>query len=349
MGRFLKITLIAVPILVGILVVSWQHTVKPRVRSKIPIFEGIVINDVRTIELQPWPQLGETIRGLYLKFSDYQMTDGRILELPPHGSAKSQRHFFEMGVYLFGGPGHTIIQHEDGESQRIDWDYKTLFSIPLNVRYQHFNDSDQPVRMLAISSFPFLMNAIDNERFLFDNEFEMRDRFDPGQDFQNTVKHILPNRAVRNVVPDAVEHETVQQKHRRNGATGMSWQMAGNTMLSLRVSEMAPEMYKTAHRHSSEAFILFVSGKGYSVTWSEGRYAQRYRVDWSEGTLFVPPIYWYHQHLNPGSVPARFVAVNTPRLMRNLGLRFIDQMKTDLPDIEAEWKRELQKNATGKK
>ncbi len=29
MGRLLKITLIAVPILVGILIVSWQHTVKP--------------------------------------------------------------------------------------------------------------------------------------------------------------------------------------------------------------------------------------------------------------------------------------------------------------------------------
>lgn len=382
MSRILKITLIAIPVLVAILILSWQHTVKPlafeafqwvtghqklgantfrmppkntpydqwieRARSQIPLFEGIVINDVRTIELQPWPQLGETIRGLYLRFSDYQMTDGRIVELPPHGSTESQRHFFEMGVYLFGGPGHTIIQQEGREPQRIDWKYRTLFSIPMNVRYQHFNDSDRPVRLLAVSSFPFLMNAIDNERFLFDNEFVMRERYDADRDFLNTVKHVTANITKRNLVPDAVEHETAQQKHRRSGATGMRWEMAGNTMLSLRVSEMAPEMYKTAHRHSSEAFILFLSGEGYSVTWAEGRYAQRIRVDWNEGTLFVPPIYWYHQHLNPGSVPARFLAINTPHLVQNLGLRFIDQLKSDLPEIEAEWKQELQQKPTGK-
>lgn len=90
-----------------------------RVRSQIPILNGIVIDDVRTIKLQPWPQLGDTIKGLYLRFSDYQMLDGRIVELPAHGNTDSQRHFFEMGVYLFGGPGHTIIQQEGRKPQRI--------------------------------------------------------------------------------------------------------------------------------------------------------------------------------------------------------------------------------------
>jgi hypothetical protein len=217
----------------------------------------------------------------------------------------------------------------------------------MNVRYQHFNDSNQPVRMLAVSSFPFLMNAIDSEQFIFDNEFALRDRYDAEQDFLETARYIMPNLVARNLVPDAVKHDTVQQKHQSAGATGMRWQMSGNSMLSLRVSELAPEMHKMAHRHSSDAFILFLSGEGYSVTWAEGRYAQRIRIDWNEGTLFVPPTYWYHQHLNPGSVPARYLAINTPRLVQNLGLRFIDQLKTNLPEIEAEWNEEQrQKNPT---
>ncbi len=273
------------------------------------------------------------------------MLDGRIVELPAHGNTDSQRHFFEMGVYLFGGPGHTIIQQEGRKPQRIDWNYRTLFSIPMNVHYQNFNDSNQPVRVLSVSSFPFLMNAIDSEQFIFDNEFVLRDRYDAEQDFQETAKYIMPNLVERNLVPDAVKHETVQQKHRRAGATGMRWQMSGNSMLSLRVSELVPEMHKMANRHSSDAFILFLSGEGYSVTWAEGRYAQRTRIDWKEGTLFVPPTYWYHQHLNPGSIPARYLAIHTPRLVQNLGLRFIDQLKSDLPEIEAEWKEELQQKS----
>jgi len=51
----------------------------------------------------------------------------------------------------------------------------------------------------------------------------------------------------------------------------------------------------------------------------------------------------YHQHLNPGSIPASYLAIHTPRLVQNLGLRFIDQLKSDLPEIEAEWKEEQQK------
>ena len=78
----------------------------------------------------------------------------------------------------------------------------------------------------------------------------------------------------------------------------------------MHVSEMPGGVYKKAHRHSSDAFILLTSGKGYSLTWPEGRYEDRIRVDWNEGTIFVPPIYWYHQHMNPDPTDsARYLAI----------------------------------------
>ena len=120
----------------------------------------------------------------------------------------------------------------------------------------------------------------------------------------------------------------------------MTWLMAGNSMIKLHVSEIPPDKYKKAHRHSSDAFILFLSGEGFSVTWPEGRYDKRYRVDWKAGTLLVPPTYWYHQHLNPGHTAARYLAINAPVLVRNLGLRFEDQLEKDLPEIREAWKRE---------
>ena len=108
-------------------------------KKRIPTFEGLVIQDARTVPLQPWEDMG--VDGLYLKMADYQITDGWILELPPRGKTKKQRHLFEAGVYFFGGPGHIEIQQEGKSVHWIEFKYRTLFSIPLNVQYQIFNDS----------------------------------------------------------------------------------------------------------------------------------------------------------------------------------------------------------------
>ena len=123
----------------------------------------------------------------------------------------------------------------------------------------------------------------------------------------------------------------------------MHWDMSGNTMIELHVSEIPPRTYKKAHRHSSDAFILLLSGEGYSLTWPEGRYEDRVGVNWHEGTIFVPPIYWYHQHLNPGEKSARYLAINAPNLVTNLGLRFEDQIESDKPQIKAEFDAAVEK------
>ena len=312
-------------------------------KKRIPTFEGLVIQDARTEPLGYWEDMG--VNGLYIKMADYQITDGWILEIPPQGQTKKLRHMFEAGMYFFGGPGYVTVQHAGQRPQRVDFKRRTLFSIPLNVYYQMFNESDEPVRVVVVTSFPFMINATHNEEFVFNNPFEFRDRYDGDENFTTFSEHPRINHTITNVVEDALEFELDEYDHRGKDTTNMHWRMSGNTMIDLHVSEMPSGKYKKAHRHSSDAFILLLSGNGYSITWPEGRYEDRIRVDWNEGTIFVPPIYWYHQHLNPGEGSARYLAINAPHLISDLGLRFKDQLEPDLPQIKEEWEAELAKQA----
>jgi len=312
-----------------------------RTKGKMPTFDGLMIQDVRTVPLRPWAELG--VNGLYMRMADYQIIDGWVIEVPPKSSTKPLRHMFEAGLYFFGGPGHTIIQQEGKQPQRIDWKYRTLFSIPLNVRYQHFNDSDKPVRFIAVTSFPFVINSTDNEKFVWDNPFQFTDRYNAQEDFLRKSDKTRDRLTITNVVPDALDFKLDSWEERGKGSTNMHWRMSGNTMIDLHVSEMPAQEYKRAHRHSSDAFVMLLSGEGYSITWPESQYEKRVRVNWHEGTLFVPPIYWYHQHLNPGKEPARYLAINAPILVTRLGLRFEDQLEPDLPEIEQEFKQEVAK------
>lgn len=313
-----------------------------RHKDEMPTFEGLVIDDARTEPLEYWDAMG--VKGLYIKMADYQITDGWILEIPPHGKTKPRRDMFEIGMYFFGGPGHIIIQQEGKRPQQVDYQYRTLFSVPLNTSYQIFNDSDEPVRLVAVTSMPFMINAVDNEKFVFDNDFAFTDRYDAQEDFLTKSEHVRKNLTATNVVKDALEFKLDSYDRRGKGTTNTHWSMAGNSIIDMHVSEMPAGLYKKAHRHSSDAFILLLSGHGYSLTWPKGRYENRVRVDWHEGTIFVPPIYWYHQHLNPDpDESARYMAINAPPIVVNLGLRFNDQIENDLPQIKAEFEREVAK------
>jgi hypothetical protein len=121
----------------------------------------------------------------------------------------------------------------------------------------------------------------------------------------------------------------------------MYWTMSGNSMIDINVSEMAGQTIKRAHRSTSDATVLMLSGEGYLVTWPEGAWDKRIRVNWSEGTLIAQPIFWYRQFMNPGASTARNLTVSARSLVENLGLRFLDQMENDLPAISKDWAAEL--------
>lgn len=318
-------------------------------RAEIPVFEGMMIDDVEHIALRPWPQLGTGVTGLYLRFADYQITDGRIIEIPARGNTVSQRHLYEQGIYFLTGNGYTILQQEGEQEQRVEWQQGDLFSVPLNVRHQHFNTGDEPARMLVVSSFPLVLNVVGSEEFIAGNPFAFTDRYDGAADYFERTNQLDGLTASTNFVKGVRQTETRLWEYSGEGNETMRWLMAGNSMLSLHVSEMPPSSYKKAHRHSSDAFILFLSGTGFSLAWPEAAFHDHARVDWNAGTLFVPPMFWYHQHLNTGSTPARYLAINVPVFVRNIGLRFSDQLEVDIEEVRNEWVKALEKASREKR
>jgi quercetin dioxygenase-like cupin family protein len=260
-------------------------------RQEIPVFEGLVIDDVATIALRPWPQMGEGVSGLYLHLADYQINDGRILEIPAGGSTVSQRQLYETGVYVIGGSGYTVFQQEGRPADRVEWREGDLFSVPLNVRHRHYNDGPAPARLLAVTSFPLVLNVIADQDFIADNPYVFDRRYDGAADYFNAPHDNEGLEIYANFAADIRQVATQPFDYRGKGTETLRWHMAGNSMLSLHISEMPPRMYMKAHRHSSDAFILLLSGEGFSLTWPEGAYHKRERVDWKAGTLFVPPTF----------------------------------------------------------
>ncbi|HEY3118307.1 MAG TPA: cupin domain-containing protein, partial [Chloroflexota bacterium] len=68
--------------------------------------------------------------------------------------------------------------------------------------------------------------------------------------------------------------------------------------------------YKKGHRHGPGILIVIPDGEGFSYMWPEG--AEKTYIPWHEGSVFVPPNDWYHQHFNISESDNRYLAFHSP-------------------------------------
>lgn len=315
-------------------------------RSRLPVHDCLCIENVRSTVLERWEDMGAGVTGLYLRLADYQFTDGRLFEIPAGGATAPAQHFFELGVHFLGGPGHTLLFEEGRNPVRIEWANRSVLSIPLNTRYQHVNPGPDPVRILAISNFPFMLNTLESEHFIDKNPFHFAGRRVSDADSASLVTEDSKGRRHCDLIPDALAEELTARPVRGKGVRNQYWTLAGNTMLDINLSELDGGEIKRAHRANSEATVLMLSGTGCFVAWPDGAWHRHQRVEWQDGTLITFPIYWYRQFLNPGRDPSRNLTFSAKSLVQKLGLRFLDQMESDLPEIRKLWKDLLRRHSS---
>jgi mannose-6-phosphate isomerase-like protein (cupin superfamily) len=288
-------------------------------REAVPAVRAFHIEDICAAELYPWPRLDG--RGVYLNLEGTEgVDDCYICEIAPGKALAPQRHLFEALIFVVSGRGATTVWRDGGRKQTFEWSEGALFSPPLNTWYQHFNgQGDKPVRLLAMTNAPTVINLFHSIDFVFQCDYKFDDRYAGEEDFfSGNAKTPAAGFCDTNFIRDVRTLELPERKDRGAGGRMLMIEMSNNVM-SAHISQFPVGTYKKAHRHGAGAHVIILKGEGFSLMWRDGEEIKRY--NWRAGSLLVPPERWFHQHFNIGGEPARYLALKPFSSRKFPGLR----------------------------
>jgi mannose-6-phosphate isomerase-like protein (cupin superfamily) len=303
----------------------------------IDVIRGFFVEDLYRMPLKWWDRVGGYGAYIMLDGTGY-LDDAYVCSIPPGKSLNPQRHMFEELVFILEGRGATTVWQTQATKQSFEWQKGSLFAIPLNAWYQHFNgQGDREARILAVTTAPLIFNLFRSEDFVLNNPYAFSDRFQGEEGYFGGKGILYSDRVVEtNFVADAGNIEPVAWTERGKGNATIFFEMA-QSMMGSHVSRFPVGLYKKAHRHGPGAHVFILTGKGYSLLWPEGK--ERVRIDWKPGSIVVPPEGWFHQHFNSGAEPARYLALKV--LSRKFKLQ-PGKIQSDVPLAYGGWQIEYE-------
>jgi mannose-6-phosphate isomerase-like protein (cupin superfamily) len=281
---------------------EWQK------REDVRVIRDFAFADLRAVELTPWLRKGGN--GAIINIpNDILKNDAHLVEIAPGGKSEPERHVYEETVYILSGHGATRVWYDGQEPDTFEWQAGSLFAIPLNAWYQHFNVSSDPTRYVAVTTLPPLLRFFKEPDFIFNNPCKFPNRY--GGNDKNYFGRGKPyNRRVweTNFVPNAPDMGLYGYAERGAGGINVVLEMAGNATRP-SISEFPVGTYKKAHRHGPGAHLVILSGVGFSLLWTKEDMSDVRRCDWQEGGMVVVPSDdCIHQHFNAGPSRARYLA-----------------------------------------
>jgi hypothetical protein len=215
-------------------------------------------------------------------------------------------------VYVLEGQGSTQITLPNGETRSFEWGATSLFAIPLNATYRHYNGSGQKRALLtSTTNAPMMFNLFHNEKFILDNPFFFDERVGAKEHYAGEGKLNMVrqgnNTWETNFIASLQTIELPDFSLRGAGGGNLIFLLADSSM-HCHVSEMPAGTYKKAHRHVAGYNVMCVAGSGFSLMWFEGQ-QDWVRIDWHHGVLFPPAHHQIHQHFTTSTTPARYLAM----------------------------------------
>lgn len=277
--------------------------------ESVPITGGLAV-DLNVVETAPWERLGCNAAIVHLDArGDY--CNYIVCDLLPARQSEPVHHLFESVTYVLDGRGTTTASFTDGTEWSFEWGKGSLFALPVNCRYQHFNASGRDrARLVNVTNLPFLMKLFRNADFLFGVSYDFKERL-ADERLARGEGRFIPVREHRHMwetslVPDLLTFGEMRESSGRGaGSTNIQF-VLGDGTLHAHESEIPPGNYKKAHVHAEGYHIIQLSGAGYSLYWNKGE--DPIRVDWKYGITHSPPRGMWHQHFNVSDTPARYMA-----------------------------------------
>jgi len=300
----------------------------------LKVITAHTIPDVWTVELEPWKRtgcLGAILDMTHEPADDVminnQGTTRYLVEIPPGGVFKAEKHMYEEIFYVVKGRGATVVWNEGTPKLTFEWEEDAVFAIPLNAWHEIHNGSGtESVRLYAASNMPTPFNLYGSPEFVFNCANTFNDRFDPNDETYFSRKPAkLEDRLLQSNFVPSVTRLALDNWEYRGPGTNMHVLMAGGRFVC-HVSEFPPASYKKGHGFgdgqatggrsrtglTNENSYLFLSGEGYDLQWKPGVRpgpgVEFQRFDFKRGSLMTNGQAG-HQHFNPSNEPARYLVL----------------------------------------
>jgi mannose-6-phosphate isomerase-like protein (cupin superfamily) len=298
----------------------------------LPIIKTFFVQDLKKVELKPWDRTGGS--GAFINMEGAEGATGAyVSEIAPGKKLNPMKHLYEDLHFVLKGRGATTIWNDKGAKQTFEWHDGSLFALPLNCTYQHFNGSgDEAARFFSVNSMPIVFNLFHDADFVFNTPRDFNDRFDGDPEYFSGKGKAYPGRVWdTNFIADARNFALEDWVERGGGGKNVMLEMANGSMAA-HISEFPIGTYKKAHRHGPGFNVIIIKGKGFSMFWRQGEQPKRY--DWQDGSVFTPPAMMWHQHFNTGATGARYLPPRLGGIKYSLGEGFGDITKVD-KDVKA--------------
>ncbi len=314
----------------------------------IPIHRGFFIEDLRTVELGWWDE--RQCNAAFIQLMGQEgITSAVVMEIAPGKTLPPVKFALDELIYVLQGRGVSTVWSADGAPKKtFEWQDRSLFQIGSNCYLQLGNmRGDRPARLLRYSYLPLATSLVTEPSFYFNNPFQKADTSKQEMDAYSEAKLIEngdPSLAwggnrvywFGNFFPDMAAWDKLTT-NRRGGMSVTI--MFPDSEMSCHMSVFPTRTYKKAHRHGPGRVIVIPAGEGYSVLWEEGK--EKIVAPWHEGSMFVPPNKWFHQHFNVGATPARYLALHPPRQFRGHAEKIEDRAKDMIEYVDEDpWIRE---------
>jgi oxalate decarboxylase/phosphoglucose isomerase-like protein (cupin superfamily) len=309
-------------------------------RQGIPIVEGYGLEDVRNVQMAQWSRTGGKAAFVNL-YGMEGITGMYVAEIPAGGALEPEKHFYEEVICILEGQGATEVWQDGGRKQMFEWGPFSLFAPPLNTWHRLINGGRQPVKFLAVTNAPLVMDVVHNEEFVFNCPYNFSDRYTGADGFFNVgqkryesgMQHIWET----NFIMDIQSANLDQRDVKGAGVRITQFELSGNSLIG-HLAQWPAGRYHKAHYHGAGAILFGLQSSGYVLLWSKelgihpyenGRSGDVVEIKWKEGSVYCPPGGWFHQHFNTGGQPARHLAIRYGSRIHPIGFKIADKRSED--------------------